>query len=135
MAADPTVVAIPFYFGSMEAERRYLKRRSATIGPSAADYTPADTRASLTMGVASLVVPLASHLLVRAVVPGKGRFGRALVGTAVGAAVVTTVADRLAGHDGRGGSQRLSRRGNITQSDESTGPAGAARSRYRGLTF
>ena len=37
MVADPTVVAIPFYFGSMEAERRYLSRRAERIGPSAAD--------------------------------------------------------------------------------------------------
>ena len=72
MAADPTVVAIPFYFGSMEAERRYLKRRAERLGPSAADYTKDDTTASLTMGVASLVVPLASHLLVQHVVPGQG---------------------------------------------------------------
>jgi sterol desaturase/sphingolipid hydroxylase (fatty acid hydroxylase superfamily) len=99
MAADPTVVAIPFYFGSMEAERRYLKRRAEQIGPSAADYTREDTTASLTMGVASLVVPLASHLLVQHVVLGKGRFGRVLVGVAVGAAAMTTLADRLAGPD------------------------------------
>jgi sterol desaturase/sphingolipid hydroxylase (fatty acid hydroxylase superfamily) len=97
MAADPTVVAIPFYFGSMEAERRYLKRRAATVGPSPADYTAADTRASLAMGVGSLVLPLASHALIRHVVPGKGRYGRALVGTVLTAAAVTTVADRLAG--------------------------------------
>jgi sterol desaturase/sphingolipid hydroxylase (fatty acid hydroxylase superfamily) len=99
MATDPTVLAIPFYFGSMEAERRYLRRRAETMGPSAADYTPEDTRASLALGVASLVVPLASHLLVQHVVPGKGRYAKLLVGTAVGAAVATTVADRLAGHD------------------------------------
>ncbi|MGK2950463.1 MAG: sterol desaturase family protein [Acidimicrobiales bacterium] len=97
MATDPTVVAIPFYFASMEAERRYLRRRAEVEGPSAADYTREDTQASLTMGVASLVVPLASHLLVQHVVPGKGRFGKALVGTAVGAALATTVADVVAG--------------------------------------
>ena len=97
MAADPTVVAIPFYFGSMEAERRYLRRRAEQIGPSAADYTKEDTTASLTMGVASLVVPLVSHLLVQHLVPGKGRYGRLLLGTAAGAAAVTTIADRLAG--------------------------------------
>jgi sterol desaturase/sphingolipid hydroxylase (fatty acid hydroxylase superfamily) len=99
MAADPTVVAIPFYFGSMEAERRYLKRRAEQIGPSAADYTREDTTASLTMGVASLVVPLVSHLLVQHVVPGKGRYGRLLVGTAASAAVATTIADRVAGEE------------------------------------
>lgn len=97
MAADPTVVAVPLYFASMEVERRFLQRRAAIEGPSAADYTRDDTQASLAMGVASLVVPLASHLLVQRVVPGQGRFGKALVGAAVGAAVVTTVADVVAG--------------------------------------
>jgi sterol desaturase/sphingolipid hydroxylase (fatty acid hydroxylase superfamily) len=99
MAADPTVMAVPFYFGSMEAERRYLKRRAETVGPSAADYTPEDTRASLAMGVGSLVAPLVAHLLVPHIVPGKGRYAKLLLGTAIGAAVATTVADRLAGHD------------------------------------
>jgi len=99
MAIDPTVAAIPFYFGSMAAEHRYLQRRAVELGPSAADYEPADTRASLTMGVASLVVPLASHLLVQHVVPGKGRYAKVLVGTAVGAAAVTSLADALAGHE------------------------------------
>jgi len=99
MATDPTVVAIPFYFGSMELERRYLRRRAERAGPSTADYTKDDTTASLAMGVASLMVPLASHLLVQHVVPGKGKYAKALVGTAVGAAVATTIADRLAGHE------------------------------------
>jgi sterol desaturase/sphingolipid hydroxylase (fatty acid hydroxylase superfamily) len=99
VATDPTVLAIPFYFGSMEAERRFLKHRADTLGPSTADYTREDAGASLAMGVASLVAPFAAQALVRHVVPGKGRYGKLLVGTAVGAAVVTTVADRLAGHD------------------------------------
>jgi len=99
VAADPTVVAIPFYFGSMEAERRHLRRRAVLSGPSAADYTPEDTKASLAMGVGSLVVPIASHLLARQLVPGTGRHPKLLVRTAVAAAVATTVADRLAGHD------------------------------------
>lgn len=30
VATDPTVLAIPFYFGSMEAERRFLRRRAAS---------------------------------------------------------------------------------------------------------
>ena len=100
VATDLTVVAIPFYFGSMEVERRALKGRAETLGPSPADYTRDHAQASLTMGVASLVIPLASHLLVQRVVPGKGKYDRWLVGTAVGAAVVTTVADRLASGDG-----------------------------------
>ena len=92
---DPTVLAIPFYFGSMEAERRYLRRRAEVEGPSPADYTKQDTVASLTMGVASLVLPLATVRLVRPLAPGRGRFGRVLVGTVVAAAAATTVADRV----------------------------------------
>ena len=97
---DATVVAIPFYFASMEAERRWLQRRAEVEGPSPADYERPDTIASLTMGVASLVVPLASQALVRHVTPGRGRFGKALVGTALGAALITTVADRVASAPG-----------------------------------
>ncbi len=96
VAADPTVMAVPFYFGSMEVERRYLRRRSAALGPSAADYTPEDTKASLAMGVGSLLVPLVAHVVMPHITPGKGRFGRVLVGTALAAAVTTTVADQIA---------------------------------------
>ena len=98
---DLTVLATPLYFGSMEMERRWLRRRAMVAGPSPADYTPDDTRTSLLMGTASLFVPLASAALVKHVTPGRGRFGRALVGTAVVATVVTTVADRLDGDDAR----------------------------------
>jgi sterol desaturase/sphingolipid hydroxylase (fatty acid hydroxylase superfamily) len=96
---DLTVAAVPFYFGSMEGERRYLKRRAQTSGPTRADYTPQDTRASLTMGVASLLAPFAAGALVKRFLPGKGRFPKALVRTAVAAAFATTVADRLAKRD------------------------------------
>ena len=95
---DATVVAIPFYFGSMEAERRHLRRRAELEGPSPADYDRPDTIASLSMGVASLLAPFAAGALAKRVTPGRGRWGRALVGTAVVAAVATTVADRLADH-------------------------------------
>ena len=98
-AVDATVVAIPFYFGSMEAERRWLRKRAEAEGPSSADYDRPDTIASLSMGVGSLVLPLASHALIsRYLTPGKGRFGKVLVGTAIGATIATTVADRLAAH-------------------------------------
>jgi sterol desaturase/sphingolipid hydroxylase (fatty acid hydroxylase superfamily) len=96
---DLTVVAIPAYFGSMEAERRWLRRRAEATGPTPADYTKDDAFASLAMGVGSLVVPLATHALVKHVVPGKGRYAKAIVGVAAGAAVATTIADRLARHD------------------------------------
>jgi sterol desaturase/sphingolipid hydroxylase (fatty acid hydroxylase superfamily) len=92
---DPTVVATPFYFGSMEVERRYLRRRAAVEGPSPADYERADTTTSLTMGVTSLVLPLVTGALVRRITPGRGRFARAFVGTVAAAAVATTGADQV----------------------------------------
>jgi sterol desaturase/sphingolipid hydroxylase (fatty acid hydroxylase superfamily) len=97
--ADLTVAAIPFYFGSMEAERRFLRRRAARNGPSPVDYQRDDTIASLAMGVASLLSPFAAEAVVRRLAPGTGRYPKVLVRTAVGAAVVTTFADRLAAHD------------------------------------
>ena len=96
---DLTVTAIPGYFGTMALEHRALRARAATQGPSAADYTKDDTLASLSMGVGSIVLPLVTARLVRPLVPGKGRWGKALVGTAIASAVVTTVADRLAQDD------------------------------------
>jgi len=96
MALDLTVASIPIYFGTMAAEQRYLRARAAEQGPSPADYTAKDTATSLTMGVASLLTPLVVPKLVRHVTPGKGRYAKALIGTAVAAAVATTVADRIA---------------------------------------
>jgi sterol desaturase/sphingolipid hydroxylase (fatty acid hydroxylase superfamily) len=103
---DPTVVAIPFYFGSMEAERRYLLARQEREDtqhpeepPSPAVYTKDDAVASLTMGTVSLFAPLLSMAVGRYLTPGKGRFPKVLLGTVAGAVVATTVADRLARHD------------------------------------
>ena len=48
------------------------------------------------MGVLSLLAPLVVPKLLRPVTRGRGRFPRALVGAALGAAAVTTVADVLA---------------------------------------
>jgi sterol desaturase/sphingolipid hydroxylase (fatty acid hydroxylase superfamily) len=93
---DLTVTAIPFYFGSMAAEHRFLRARAAREGPSAADYTRPDTLASLSMGVGSIVVPMLTSRALRPLVPGRGRWGKALVGAAVAGALVTTAADRLA---------------------------------------
>jgi sterol desaturase/sphingolipid hydroxylase (fatty acid hydroxylase superfamily) len=92
---DLTVAATPGYFATMGLEYRVLKRRAETNGPSPADYEPRDTRASLAMGVLSLVAGLAAPKLVAPFVPGKGKYGKALVVTALGAAAVTTVADRI----------------------------------------
>jgi sterol desaturase/sphingolipid hydroxylase (fatty acid hydroxylase superfamily) len=95
-APDLTVLATPLYFGSMELERRWLRRRADAEGPSPADYAAPDARTSLTMGVASLVLPLATNALLRRVTPGRGRYGKALIGAAVTAAAVTTLADQVA---------------------------------------
>ncbi len=93
---DLTVTAVPGYFASMGAEYRYLKRRAELNGPSAADYERNDTIASLAMGVASLFAPLVLPKLLAPVTPGKGRYGKALVATAIGAVAVTTIADLVA---------------------------------------
>jgi sterol desaturase/sphingolipid hydroxylase (fatty acid hydroxylase superfamily) len=122
---DLTVAAIPFYFGSMELERRWLRRRADREGPSPADYTGPDAAASLAMGVGSLVVPLATGALVRHLVPGSGRWSKALVGTAVGAAVATTVADRLAG--GAGAGEQPDASGAVGSGDRSEGRSRAVR--------
>jgi sterol desaturase/sphingolipid hydroxylase (fatty acid hydroxylase superfamily) len=93
---DLTVIAIPAYFSSMGAEHAYLKRQARDRPPVAGDYTRDDTLASLAMGVGSLLAPLTLKKLVEPVTPGKGRYGKALVIGALGAAVATTVADAVA---------------------------------------
>jgi len=93
---DLTVVATPGYCATMGAEYRALKQRAEQHGPSPADYERRDTIASLTMGVASLVAPLVMPKLLKPITPGKGRFGKALIGAAVTAVAVTTIADVVA---------------------------------------
>jgi sterol desaturase/sphingolipid hydroxylase (fatty acid hydroxylase superfamily) len=90
---DPTVVAIPFYFATMGAEYALARRRRAVDAPSAGNYERRDTVASLTMGVASLLAPLVAPRVLRPIIPGRGRYGRALVIGAVAAAAATTAAD------------------------------------------
>jgi sterol desaturase/sphingolipid hydroxylase (fatty acid hydroxylase superfamily) len=90
---DLTVLATPLYFVAMAVEDRWLRRRSATTGPTAADYTREDTLASLSMGVGSLVI-VAQQRLLRRLVPGRTRAGTALVAVVGVATVATTVADR-----------------------------------------
>ena len=90
---DLTVVATPGYFGTMGAEYLYLRRRAERDGPSPADYQGDDTRTSLAMGVGSLLGPLVVPKILGPITPGSGRFGRVLIGAAVGAVVATTIAD------------------------------------------
>lgn len=100
---DLTIIAIPYYFGTMGAEYAYQKvRQNAGAPPAAGDYERNDTLASLAMGTGSLLAPAFFKRLMDPVTPGKGRYGKALVGAAVGAAVVATVADVLATRDEHG---------------------------------
>ncbi len=87
------MIAVPFYFGAMAAERARQRRRAAASGPTAGDYERHDTRASLTMGTLSLLAPLVVPRLLRPVTPGRGRYAKVLVAAAAAAVVVTTAAD------------------------------------------
>jgi sterol desaturase/sphingolipid hydroxylase (fatty acid hydroxylase superfamily) len=92
---DLTVLAVPVYFGSMAVEYYVLRRQAARRGPTGGDFERRDTLTSLAMGVGSLITPLVMPRLLRAVTPGRGRYGRTLVVTALGAAAATTVADAV----------------------------------------
>jgi sterol desaturase/sphingolipid hydroxylase (fatty acid hydroxylase superfamily) len=91
-----TVLAVPVYFGSMAVEYLWLRRQATSRGPIAGDYERRDTVASLAMGAGSLVAPLVVPKLLRPFTPGRGRYGRAMVAGALGAAAATTVADFVA---------------------------------------
>ncbi|HEX2576469.1 MAG TPA: sterol desaturase family protein [Aquihabitans sp.] len=93
---DLTLIAIPAYFGGMGAEHAWLKRTAPERGRTPGDYEREDTIASLAMGVGSLLVPLALQRLLAPVTPGKGRYAKVLMGAALAAGAVTTVADVLA---------------------------------------
>lgn len=96
---DLSVAVTPLYFGSMAWEKHALDERAKTQGPSAADYEQPDTRTSLAMGLLSLTTPITAGLAAYAV-PFKvgkrsGRIGKVVLGVAVTAAAVTTVADYI----------------------------------------
>ena len=94
-AVDLTAVATPGYFASMGIENVLLKKRAERIGPTAADYERGDTLANLTMGTASLFIPMATHAIFDRIAPQRSRTGKGLVAVAATAAVATTVADRV----------------------------------------
>ena len=100
--ADLTVIAVPFYFAGMAVEYVWLRRTADRRSTSGGDYERRDTIASLTMGFASLVVPLVAPRVVGPITPGRSRFGKALVAAALGAVAATTVADVVVRRSGRG---------------------------------
>jgi len=122
---DLTVVATPGYFGTMGAEYLYLRRRAERYGPSPADYQRDDTRTSLAMGVGSLLGPLVVPKILGPITPGFGRFGRILVGGAIGAIAATTIADVVvrfnAREMGQGPTQRTENP--VTAPAPASGPA------------
>ena len=86
--------AVPFYFASMGLERWLLARRAEREGPSAADYERSDTVASLTMGTASLVIPMATAMVADRIAPQRSKVGKGLIALAAAAGIATTIADR-----------------------------------------
>ncbi|MHB1518959.1 MAG: sterol desaturase family protein [Acidimicrobiales bacterium] len=92
---DLTLLAVPGYFAAIALEHALLRRRARRHHPTTGGYERNDTIASLTMGTASVIVPLVINPMLRQVTPGRGRYGKAVVTAAVGAAAVTTVADAM----------------------------------------
>ena len=93
---DLTVIAIPGFIAAMGLEYLWQRRHPAATGVShAGDYDLADTLASLAMGVGSLAAPYVSKKLLDPVTPGRGRWGKVLLGTAAVAGVATTLGDVL----------------------------------------
>ncbi|HSO64777.1 MAG TPA: sterol desaturase family protein [Ornithinibacter sp.] len=91
---DLTVLAVPAFIGAMGAEVLWQHRHPAPPGTTrAGDYELADTIASLTMGVGSLIAPFVAKRLLDPVTPGVGRYAKVLMGVAVAASAVTTAAD------------------------------------------
>jgi sterol desaturase/sphingolipid hydroxylase (fatty acid hydroxylase superfamily) len=100
---DLTVLAIPAYLGAMGAEYAWQRRHPVPAGTRAGDYQTADTLASLSMGLGSLVAPYVTKKLLDPVTPGVGRYGKALIGLGAAAGLATTLADVLARRGREGG--------------------------------
>ncbi len=97
---DVSVLAAPVYIGSMYWEHHKLKERAAELGPTASDYMREDTRASLLLGSASLIVPITQYLGSH-VIPGRGRYAKVMMAAVATAAGVTTAADMIVRRVGR----------------------------------
>jgi sterol desaturase/sphingolipid hydroxylase (fatty acid hydroxylase superfamily) len=90
---DLTVAAIPVFIGAMGAEYVWQRSHPVEPGTRAGDYQLADTVASLTMGVGSLVAPYVARKVLDPVTPGVGRHGGKLLALGAATAVLTTVGD------------------------------------------
>jgi sterol desaturase/sphingolipid hydroxylase (fatty acid hydroxylase superfamily) len=90
---DLTVAAIPAFIGAMGAEYLWQRAHPVEPGTRAGDYQLADTVASLTMGVGSLVAPYVAKRVLDPVTPGVGRHGGRLLALGAAAAALTTVGD------------------------------------------
>lgn len=90
---DLITLAIPGFFASMGYEAWWLKQRAGREGPSPVDYETKDTLASLTMGLGSLVVPLATKKLSNNLAAPSGKWVRRAVAIATASAAAATAAD------------------------------------------
>ena len=96
MVEDLTVLAIPGFLATIGGEAALLHRRRARTGEVATgSYERNDTLASLTMGAASLVVPVLTRKVADRIAPQRSRIGQGILGAGLAAAAVTTVLDRL----------------------------------------
>ena len=93
MKVDLTVAAIPAFIGAMGAEYLWQRSHPVEAGTRAGDYQLADTVASLTMGVGSLVAPYVAKKVLDPLTPGVGKHGRTLLALGAAAAVLATVGD------------------------------------------
>ena len=107
---DLIQLATPGFFAAMGLEKVVLDRQSAEGKTDAIGFETRDSIASLVMGTASLYMPLALNALLAPVMPGKGKYRKVLLGTAVGAAAVTTLADVIAARDDDSKLTRLAQR-------------------------
>ena len=101
MKVDLTVLAIPGFVGSMVAEYAWQKRNPAE-GERAGDYELADTLASLSMGIGSLIAPFITDKALAPLTPRTGRYARVLMGLTVAAAAATTAGDVIRRSRGTG---------------------------------
>jgi len=92
---DLTVIATPFFFGSMEAERRWMFAHADDDAYAAGQYERPDTVTNLTMGTASLLAPFAASWLRDKTEWGRGRWAKPLLATAVVAGAAATVSDSV----------------------------------------